>query len=202
MLNYKKISDIASVSSVLDTTIFEAEASGLSVSISFANMKSSLSPFPIGMGTIFYGASAPAGWLLCDGSAYYRSAYSALYSVIGTTYGTGDGSNTFNVPDLRETAPVGVGTSSSSIVSHDTYTLGQFKDDQFQPAAYRLFYGSTQQKLVNTTAVAGGNIPGIGSGTDATIIQGPEAYSSYGTPRYGTTTRGKRIGVNYIIRYI
>ena len=44
---------------------------------------------------------APTGWLLCEGAAVSRSTYSALFSAIGTTWGSGDGSSTFNVPDLR-----------------------------------------------------------------------------------------------------
>lgn len=56
---------------------------------------------PVGSVTAFAGSSAPAGWLVCGGQAVSRSDYSGLFSVIGTTYGTGDGSTTFNLPDLR-----------------------------------------------------------------------------------------------------
>lgn len=52
------------------------------------------------------------GWLLCDGQAVGRTAYSALFSAIGTTYGSGDGSTTFNVPDLRGRVLVGLGNGS------------------------------------------------------------------------------------------
>ena len=54
-------------------------------------------------GTVIYYAAAtpPAGYLKCDGSAVSRTAYSALFAVIGTTYGAGDGSTTFQLPDLR-----------------------------------------------------------------------------------------------------
>lgn len=71
-------------------------------------------------GTIlsFGGAAAPSGWLLCDGSAISRAAYSTLFGVIGTAYGAGDGSTTFNVPDLRGRVPVGKGTHT------DVSTLG------------------------------------------------------------------------------
>lgn len=55
-------------------------------------------------------ASPPAGWLLCDGSAVSRSTYANLFAAIGTTYGSGDGTSTFNVPDLRGRVPVGAGT--------------------------------------------------------------------------------------------
>jgi microcystin-dependent protein len=46
-------------------------------------------------------AAAPTGWLLCDGSAVSRTTYAALFAAIGTTFGVGNGSTTFNVPNLR-----------------------------------------------------------------------------------------------------
>ena len=49
----------------------------------------------------FAGAAAPSGWLECDGSAVARADYADLFSAIGTVYGAGDGSTTFNLPDLR-----------------------------------------------------------------------------------------------------
>ena len=52
-------------------------------------------------------ATAPDGYLLCDGSAVSRTTYAELFGVIGTTYGTGDGSSTFNVPDLAGKFPQG-----------------------------------------------------------------------------------------------
>lgn len=55
------------------------------------------------------GASVPAGWLLCDGAAVSRTTYAALWTAIGTTHGAGNGSTTFNVPDLRGRVPVGSG---------------------------------------------------------------------------------------------
>ena len=56
---------------------------------------------PAGTVMAYAGSTAPSGWMFCDGSAVSRSTYSTLYSAIGTTYGTGNGSTTFNVPDLR-----------------------------------------------------------------------------------------------------
>lgn len=54
-------------------------------------------------GTVLYfaGQTAPAGWLKANGAAVSRTAYAALFAAIGTTYGVGDGRNTFNLPDLR-----------------------------------------------------------------------------------------------------
>lgn len=66
---------------------------------------------PIGSLVMWAGSTPPAGgWLLCDGAAVSRATYATLFSVIGTTYGTGDGTSTFNLPDLRGRIPVGVGS--------------------------------------------------------------------------------------------
>jgi len=56
---------------------------------------------PAGTVSAFAGATSPAGYLLCDGGAISRNIYSDLYAAIGTGYGAGDGSTTFNLPDLR-----------------------------------------------------------------------------------------------------
>jgi microcystin-dependent protein len=52
-------------------------------------------------------ASVPSGFLECAGAAVSRSTYSALFAIVGTTYGAGDGSTTFNVPDLRDNVAIG-----------------------------------------------------------------------------------------------
>lgn len=67
---------------------------------------------PVGAIIDHAGSSAPAGWAICDGSAVSRSTYSALFTAIGTTYGVGDGSTTFNLPDCRGRASIGAGTGS------------------------------------------------------------------------------------------
>lgn len=68
---------------------------------------------PVGSVIPFAGAVAPAGWLLCDGSAVSRTTYAALFAVIGTTYGAGDGSTTFNLPNLKGRIPVGRDTGQT-----------------------------------------------------------------------------------------
>ena len=56
---------------------------------------------PPGMVSYFGNSSAPTGWLIANGAAISRTTYSDLFATIGTTYGAGDGSSTFNIPDLR-----------------------------------------------------------------------------------------------------
>lgn len=74
---------------------------------------------PVGVIEAFAGVNAPAGWLFCDGSAVSRIQYPELFSALGTTYGSGDGSTTFNLPDLRGRMPFGKGTHA------DVASLGQ-----------------------------------------------------------------------------
>lgn len=57
---------------------------------------------PTGSILPFAGSSIPSGYLACNGSAISRTTYSALYNVIGTKYGSGDGSTTFNLPNLED----------------------------------------------------------------------------------------------------
>ena len=67
---------------------------------------------PVGSIIAYSVAAAPTGYLLCDGAAVSRSTYSALFAVLSTTYGVGDGSSTFNVPDLKGRVVVGYGAGS------------------------------------------------------------------------------------------
>ncbi len=67
-------------------------------------------PWSPGNYKLHAGSTLETGWLWCDGTAVSRTTYAALFAVIGTTYGAGDGVNTFNVPDLRGRSPVGLGT--------------------------------------------------------------------------------------------
>ena len=68
---------------------------------------------PTGAVLAYAGATIPAGFLLCDGRAVSRTTYAALFGVIGTTYGSGDGTTTFNLPDLRGRVPVGVDSDTN-----------------------------------------------------------------------------------------
>lgn len=67
-----------------------------------------------GMVTFFAGSTAPDGWLICDGSAIDRACYASLFAVIGETFGPGDGTTTFNLPDLGGRIPIGVGQQTGA----------------------------------------------------------------------------------------
>ena len=71
----------------------------------------------------YAGVTAPTGWKLCDGSAIARVQYASLFAVLSTTYGVGDGTVTFNIPDLRGRVPVGVDGAAARLSANDA--LGQ-----------------------------------------------------------------------------
>ena len=75
---------------------------------------------PVGLISMYSGTTAPTGWLICDGSAISRTTYATLFGVIGTTYGSGDGSTTFNLPNLKGKVPVGLNSSDT-----DFDTIGE-----------------------------------------------------------------------------
>jgi microcystin-dependent protein len=70
---------------------------------------------PAGIGPLPYsGATIPVGWLECDGSAVSRTTYADLFAAISTTWGAGDGSTTFNLPDCRGRTAIGAGTGTNA----------------------------------------------------------------------------------------
>ena len=83
---------------------------------------------PAGAVIPYAGSAAPAGWLMCGGQAVNRSDYPALFSTIGTTYGAGNGSTTFNVPDLRGRVVAGEddmgGTAANRLTSGNSGIAG------------------------------------------------------------------------------
>ena len=135
---------------------------------------------PVGSIIPYGGTTAPSGWLLCQGQAVSRTEYADLFKAIGTAYGSGDDSTTFNIPDLRETVPVGSGTRGNGVAKHDTYDVGEFKDDQIQNIG-KMKAGAT----TGWSSQAGGMAGYITANSDL---------------RTGDTTHGKQLGVNYIIK--
>ena len=83
---------------------------------------------PTGSVQPYAATTAPTGWLLCDGTAYSRTTYVRLFNLIGTTFGAGDGSTTFNVPPLNGRVVVALdnlgGTSANRITGAWADSLG------------------------------------------------------------------------------
>lgn len=150
-------------------------------------------PIPTGSVIPFAGIAAPEGFLLCNGQEVSRITYARLYEVISDTYGTGDGTTTFNVPDYREVTFVGAGQNEKlDIKEHDIYRVGEFKDDQMQGHVHKVYRNRESEAT---------------GGAGSTTIYGKEENSSgpktdeiNGIPRTGKTTHGKQIGINYIIK--
>lgn len=69
-------------------------------------------------------SATPDGWIECSGAAISRTTYSDLYAVISTTYGDGDGTSTFNVPDMRARVLMGYNASADQASGFDSYSLG------------------------------------------------------------------------------
>lgn len=146
------------------------------------------------IGSIFMyaGSTAPTGYLICDGSAVSRSTYSDLFSVIGTTYGTGDGSTTFNIPNLKGKVIVGVDSNDS-----DFDTLGKTggsKDLQEH-------YHNGQAYYDDKYTINNGGYQSGSSGI--AIVIGPEGHNIK-TATAGTGNSGNLqpyVVLNYIIRY-
>ena len=83
--------------------------------IVLADLAAALQEFLVPVGSInaWSTNTAPTGWQLCDGTAVSRTTYAALFAVIGETYGAGDGSTTFNLPNLKGRAIVGRDSSQT-----------------------------------------------------------------------------------------
>jgi microcystin-dependent protein len=105
-------------------TAMGAASSGANSDITSLSAVTSLSILPPGMLLDYAGGSAPMGYLLCDGSAVSRTTYSALYAALGgaaSAWGQGNGTTTFNVPDLRRKTTIG---SGGTAVSGPANTVG------------------------------------------------------------------------------
>lgn len=174
------------------------------------NQLSSGATVPSGSVCAYAGSSLPSGWYWCDGSAYSRSSESSLYKAIGVQFGSGDGSSTFNVPDLRAATIRGVGTSTE-FTQNVTITLAQAIDDMFQ--GHRYLNGAEGQTN-DTTGATWSTYGQVATGTAAKTAaasssssahyQGytslPQSDTTNGPPRTGNETTGKAIGLNWIIK--
>lgn len=138
---------------------------------------------PPGTMIAYAGSSAPTGYLLCDGFAYSRSTYAALFAVIGTTYGSGDGSTTFNVPDCTGRVVAGKEATATRLTTAgggvDGGTLGATGGTQ------SITLTAAEQASMPVTAT----VAGTGTGTitsPATPVNTSGEGSNFGTIQAAT----------------
>lgn len=166
---------------------------------------------PVGVVQAFAGSTIPTGWLLCDGSAVSRTNYAALYAVIGTTYGAGNGSTTFNLPNLTDkfiqgsgtvgtvkaaglpniTGSIGGGTGAGGPAGNGSgvgFLRDTMIDGCFQPAAGK--YGGE-------TGSGGGTLPS-GHSVLTANLDASRSSAIYGK---STTVQPPALTMRYIIKY-
>lgn len=153
------------------------------------------SPVPIGglpAGSIIQwaGATAPANWLICDGSAVSRTANASLFAVIGTTYGSGDGSTTFNLPDLRGRVAVGKnaatfgtlgatgGAEVVTLTEAQLPTINKSILAGWAPTGPTTDVSKLQFATTSATGSSAYNLPGIGGGQAHNNLQ-PYIVTNY-----------------------
>lgn len=156
---------------------------------------------PVGSIIMYGAATAPTGWLLCDGSAVSRTTYADLFTAISTTYGTGNGSTTFNVPDMRGIFPRGAGTSAKLTNANGTAfagTLGTYQNDKMQGHRHAPLASWFAGGDYNYTS---GSSTWWGFTTRSLTTGDPVNDGTNGTPRTGTETNPANLGLTFIIKY-
>lgn len=215
MATYEKISEMDAASALDGTETLEVVQSGDSVKATGAQVAAFVAGdatsqatieaavFPAGLILPFGNTTAPTGFLACNDAAVSREDYAALFAAIGTTWGVGDGSTTFNVPDLRGAFLRGTGSHGSATMADSNPfagpSVGSTENDQMQGHKHG---PPTLDYLISFTEGGGGlGLPSDGNqfGTPAQT-SGPEDDGTNGTPRSGDETRPFAAGVLYCIK--
>jgi hypothetical protein len=139
---------------------------------------------PAGAVQAFAMNSSPSGWLAANGSNVSRTTYAALFSAIGTTYGTGNGSTTFTLPDLRGYFVRGSGTNSDGVAAG---TFGNKQTDDFKSHTHTDNGGYTANEYDYSP---GEGHPGLRKSFN--IVTGATG---------GTETRPRNIAMLYCIKF-
>jgi microcystin-dependent protein len=152
--------------------------------------------FLIGQVSFFTMSTAPTGWLKCNGAAISRTTYAKLFAVTGTTYGVGNGSTTFNLPDLRGEFIRGF-DDGRAIDSGRTF--GTSQTDAMQ--------GHYHNIVIRVNAGAGpynDQVPGAADGgtpTNGTAMRGPITDGGNGVPRTAAETRPRNLALLACIKF-
>lgn len=147
---------------------------------------------PAGIVKYFANSTAPNGYLKANGAAVSRATYAALFIAIGTLYGAGDGSTTFNVPDLRGEFPRGFDDGRGVDTGRG---IGTNQLDAMQGHRHTTAAGPT----VGGNGVA---VSYTGSGAyDASGDGTPKSDGTNGTPRTAAETRSRNVALLACIKY-
>jgi len=156
---------------------------------------------PVGMISAYGGSSAPAGWLLCDGttglSTTTNPEYTKLFAIIGTTYG-GAGATDFDVPDLRGRVPIGL---DASFVNVTTPTAGSLGETAAGEEDHTL---TGSESPAHTHDTIGTSVHSVGT-TRPSFSVGGSDDSDYPTDSFGGGNAHNNmqpyLTVNYIIKF-
>jgi hypothetical protein len=166
------------------------------------NVTSDIQPQLTPAGTIitFGGTSAPTGYLACEGQEVLISDYSALYTAIGTAWGTASSpASHFKLPDLRGAFLRGTGSNGTHNMANGNdfagQAVGSFENDQFQGHKHSL----TNIYRWDAPYWVGGSGSRYAD-SDATETGTPITDGSHGTPRTGDETRPFNAGILYCIK--
>ena len=171
----------------------------------------------VGMIASFGSAAAPTGWIICNGAAVSRTTtYDALFAVIGTTWGAGNGSSTFNLPDLRGAFLRGTGSHGTANMADGSSdfagpALGAFENDQFQSHGHNIQTAQTGLLVEYAGGAGSAGYTNTGNYTTANTAghvwraatPTNAGYPGAGVPapRHGDETRPFNLGVTFCIKY-
>ena len=162
---------------------------------------------PSGAITMWPTAAPPSGWLLCNGGAVSRTTFAALFAVVGTTFGAGDGTTTFNLPDYRDRMPIGsntiaavgvAGGSKDAIVVSHTHTATSSVTDPGHShsinmgANFNAAYSFIQPTVNNLGFTLPTNNATTGISVNTTVNSTGSSGTNANLPPY--------LGINFIIK--
>lgn len=156
---------------------------------------------PIGTVIAFAGNSAPAGYLICNGAAVRRTTYAKLFAVIGTTYGAGDGSTTFNLPNLTDKFIMGSGTAGTSKAAglpeiQGTFHVRHTTRDEYPNVVLDVenaFYSDTSAGTALNLQMGTGSVP-----MQRITFSASRSSSIYGN---STTVQPPAVTMRFYIKY-
>jgi microcystin-dependent protein len=189
-----KLNDVVDLATV--TNIQTADIADGQVTLAKLVTAVQESLLPAGAVQAFAMNNAPNGWLAADGTAVSRSTYAALFAAISTTYGAGDGSTTFALPDLRGIFVRGSGSQTISGITYNK-TFAAKEGDAFQ--------GHFHAATTTAAAIVGGAVLAGGGGAtnvgSTVTVTGATTDGSNGTPRTASETRPANIALLYCIKF-